>query len=82
MGAKPYPYLQDILRRQGAVPRAEKLLPTGWGKHEFAIQVFEKDTHPIVLARLRHFSQYKLMTRAACIPHVQAFVDELHAAAR
>jgi hypothetical protein len=35
----------------------------------------------VVLVKLLHFSQYKLMSRSECLPHVRAFVDALHGAA-
>lgn len=81
MGATPYPFLQDALRRQATVSVPERCFPTGWGRFQFALQVFVRGHQPIVLARLLHFSQYKLMSRAVCVPHVQAFINEIYAVA-
>jgi hypothetical protein len=81
MGALPCRYLQDILRRQAETIDGERRFPTGWGKYDFALRVYSIEGRPVVLARLLHFSQYKLMSRETCRPHVRAFVDAIHAAA-
>lgn len=81
MGALPYRYLQDILQRQAEPIGRERRFPTGWGHYDFALRVYTAQARSVVLARLLHFSQYKVMSRQACWPHVRAFVDALHAAA-
>lgn len=81
MGALPYRYLQDILGRQAATIDGERRFMTGWGNYDCALTVYSIKGRPMVLARLLHFSQYRLMSRESCRPHVRAFVDALHAAA-
>ena len=81
MGALPYRYLHNILRRQANTMEDERRFPTGWGNYDFALRVYSIKGRPVVLARLLHFSQYKLMSREACRPHIRTFVDALHAAA-
>jgi hypothetical protein len=81
MGALPYRHLQDILRRQAETIEGERLFPTGWGEYDFALSVYSIKGRLVVLARLLHFSQYKLMSRETCRPYVRAFVDALHIAA-
>lgn len=81
LGALPYRYLEDILRRQAETIDGERRFPTGWGQYDFALRVYSIKGRPVVLVRLPHFSRYKLMSRETCRPHVRAFVDALHAAA-
>ena len=79
MGRVPFPYLESILRNLGKL-RGNTELPTGWGAYQFRVQSYGLGSSISVLARIPHFSQYRLMSRAECLPRVQDFVRQIEKA--
>lgn len=76
MGAPPFPYLESVLRGLGTL-RSDVELSTGWGKLRFRVQSYMLGSGGTVLARVPHFSQYRLMSRPNCVPCVQALVRHI-----
>jgi hypothetical protein len=81
MGARPYSFLRKSLGRLATVSQCERCFPSGWGQYQFALEVFARGNQPIVLTRLLHLSQYKLMSRKECTPLAKEFIQKIHAAA-
>lgn len=77
MGTKPLPYLRNVLLSLGARSFGQQWLPTGWGSMRFVLEQFNDDGIVTIVVRIPHLSQYKLMSREECKPHLARLIEEL-----